>query len=707
MASDKLTLNILNFKSTQPQLCCYLLTQKTSWAIKLTEEDTLFFIQYLALPSDTEVLYTTFEEQTEDGIAVTFNTNISSENDNTASWSNSFLKQYYIHFIRNYFRKLRIAAKVNFVGDLEVWICDKSPLKHCDGFRVFQLRVELEGFTGSPELMISEQGVSSVYKEPLTSKELTELSHDDFNWVMYNNKLYRHARMPEDARRNLDQVFPCINTMLRKALGIAAPSPDKSNKYIRYWNEISLFKDRFLMTDEFSKGIQFESSEWKIVSSKRLDIDKIKGSTLLFGQGGVDTDPYTGIKNYGPNVLTPQDANIVFFYICSHQDTKMAMTVHEYLLGNKKGFAGLHKFVHINYQTEKGWSIYFKDKNNPLPEIISALDKRNLDSDKKYVALYLSPYSKWCENEEHKAIYYRVKEELLHRGIVSQVIDVDKSWGTYRMVENNEAVLVENFIFSLPNIAIALLAKLGGTPWKLKHNEINELIIGISAFKPETIENQYLGSAFSFSNEGKFYGFDCFRKEQIAQLTGSILMAVREYCKEQKTLQRLIIHFYKTLSKKELAPIEKGLAELGLDIPVIVISINKTLSNDVVGFDLSQSNLMPYTGTYLSIGNEQYLLYNSGYMEDKTYNKREGYPFPIKLSIKKYPAKSLLSKSLEEASVPELLFQICQFSQLYWKSVSKQSLPVTLKYPEMLAQIVPHFQHTELPQTGKETLWFL
>jgi len=116
---------------------------------------------------------------------------------------------------------------------------------------------------------------------------------------------------------------------------------------------------------------------------------------------------------------------------------------------------------------------------------------------------------------------------------------------------------------------------------------------------------------------------------------------------------------------------------------------------------------MPFTGTYLPIGHEQYLLYNNGHIEGKTYNTREGYPFPIKLSIKKYSSKSLESNPIEDATVPELLHQICQFSQLYWKSVSKQSLPVTLKYSEMLAQIVPHFIHSELPQTGKETLWFL
>jgi len=330
-----------------------------------------------------------------------------------------------------------------------------------------------------------------------------------------------------------------------------------------------------------------------------------------------------------------------------------------------------------------------------------------LDKNLRYVAIYLSPYSKYAESDTHKAIYYRVKEELLHKGIVSQVIEVEKTWGSKRTIADNKALLAESFKYSLPNIAIALLAKLGGTPWSLKNNDINELVIGISAFKCKSLDRKYLGSAFSFSNEGKFYGFDCFRSDQTDQLAGSILLAVRRYCRDNNGIDRLIIHFYKKLSRLELAPIEHGLAELGLAIPVIIVSINKMVSEDVIGFDNAQHHKMPFSGTYLSIGNKQYLLYNSGLVEGVTYKDRDGYPFPLKLSMQKYPANSKISRSVSEAEAPELLQQICLFSQLYWKSVSKQSLPVTLKYPEMLAQIVPHFEHPELPKFGTETLWFL
>jgi hypothetical protein len=44
---------------------------------------------------------------------------------------------------------------------------------------------------------------------------------------------------------------------------------------------------------------------------------------------------------------------------------------------------------------------------------------------------------------------------------------------------------------------------------------------------------------------------------------------------------------------------------------------------------------------------------------------------------------------------------------MYWKSTDQQSLPVTIKYPEMVASIYPYFQHDKLPDFGKENLWFL
>lgn len=51
--------------------------------------------------------------------------------------------------------------------------------------------------------------------------------------------------------------------------------------------------------------------------------------------------------------------------------------------------------------------------------------------------------------------------------------------------------------------------------------------------------------------------------------------------------------------------------------------------------------------------------------------------------------------------------QVYQFSRMYWKSVKQQNLPVTIKYPEMAAEIFPFFEEDKLPDFGKNNLWFL
>ncbi len=57
--------------------------------------------------------------------------------------------------------------------------------------------------------------------------------------------------------------------------------------------------------------------------------------------------------------------------------------------------------------------------------------------------------------------------------------------------------------------------------------------------------------------------------------------------------------------------------------------------------------------------------------------------------------------------VHQLVAQVYQFSRMYWKSVSQQNLPVTVKYPEMMAQIIPFFNSKVLPAFGKKNLWFI
>lgn len=84
-------------------------------------------------------------------------------------------------------------------------------------------------------------------------------------------------------------------------------------------------------------------------------------------------------------------------------------------------------------------------------------------------------------------------------------------------------------------------------------------------------------------------------------------------------------------------------------------------------------------------------------------NDSDGYPFPIKLHI------CCTNPELEKdfRIIKKLIDQVYQFSRIYWKSVRQQNLPVTIKYPEMVAEMFPHFEGNEIPVFGKDNLWFL
>lgn len=129
----------------------------------------------------------------------------------------------------------------------------------------------------------------------------------------------------------------------------------------------------------------------------------------------------------------------------------------------------------------------------------------------------------------------------MYEGITSQVIF-------------KENIAKSAFNLFLPNIETAILAKLGGVPWRLKRDTSNELIVGVGAFYSVTRKSKYICSAFCFNNEGIFKGFDCFGAMDTDSLAGSIREAVGKFIASNYKATRLIIHFYKDLSKKNSNP---------------------------------------------------------------------------------------------------------------------------------------------------------
>ena len=117
---------------------------------------------------------------------------------------------------------------------------------------------------------------------------------------------------------------------------------------------------------------------------------------------------------------------------------------------------------------------------------------------------------------------------------------------------------------------------------------------------------------------------------------------------------------------------------------------------------------MPLSGTYTKVDHNTFLLYNNSKYNQESWNKsteRKTYSFPIKIQLDSRNSDVLK----DEEIVKDTITQIYQLSRMYWKSVDQQNIPITVKYPEMIAEIVPYFQDENIPnpQFGCRNLWFL
>jgi hypothetical protein len=682
MPDQNLVINIIPFEAPVTDKVFSFTTEKKPGFKPISKWECMYAYKNLFEEEDKDKsiqhLYTDFSEKAEGTESI--------EIDLTKSWR--FAKHYYSWLIFNHFKTVADIINSNFVKDVELWFADKSQdTELYNAYKTFTIKVQVAVHTETPEMIISYDGVSLVHKESILDLDVDTTI---YTRVVYENQIYQYDNLPDEAKSSWEKVYPVLNNTLKYMFEIPVKTgKSTSNRYKIYKSNLDSFISTFIKIDTFRAVIPVNG-----ISYLKVDTIKIKNTTpgsnlLQFRQNQTDIVPYSGLSKWGPYEHCPDPhINMFFIFHESHRDTSAQL--YKYFRDGYKNFKPLKHLLQKPINITKDDHIVFTNFNNPLPEIKKALSLRSFDSTQRYIAIYISPISKQESDPVKHRYYFQIKEELLKYSVTSQVVDVSK-------------IANPDFNYSLVNIGIAILAKLNGVPWRLHRTLQNELVIGVGAFKSSNSTSRYIGSAFCFSNDGHFKGFECYAQNDLMKLAVSISKAIKGYRSQNDEIKRLVIHFYKTMNKREIAVITNEMKEMGLDIPVIIVTINKTESKDLVLFDLNCPELIPVSGTFIKTGFNQYLLCNNTRYETSLPKPTEGYPFPIKLNITSTHPQLLDNQKL----INELIDQVYQFSRMYWKSVRQQNLPVTIKYPEMVAEIFPHFDSQILPEFGKNNLWFL
>lgn len=671
------------------------------------------------LPKDKPV-FTSFDRPVDNFIPLSI--------DLSAGANFHLAKKYYNRRILHYFRDRGNLAQETFVHDTQVWVGNKDAKNKSPEFLScydrFTIRISYDYFRRAPMLVISYDRPARILKKSVKEMvdEFNESCSDPFaqpgtNPVDLFGKVLVTTRVGKNHRRTFSirkyallkedvdngetvdysHVHPIMNSRLELYLGMADeednPYSRPESRYKKNCAKIDGFISHYLNTEGFLKVVPFYNQYIHVEAGRVNPASK----ELVFAGGATNYVPRKGV-NDGP-FRGPSSSCIKLLFI-GHQDRKEdANTLNTYFRKGYGDYKGLETYLNCPFTYQTGISF---SSDHPYEEIRTKFQQMQptLDKSASYIGIYMTPVSKNIRDNEKLQDYYSVKELFLNYGIPVQCIETDKM---IQRLADDKRTNKYYFGYTLQNMSIAINAKLGGTPWRLNVPDKRELVIGVGAFRNRLTGTKYIGSAFSFDNTGAFNSFQYFRKDEIDELGGSIKLAIQDFSSTIQNPDRLIIHYYKDMNEREVQVIEDALKSLNLPIPIFIVTINKTESEDIFVFDAKSPDKMPYSGRYINLGGYRYLLCNNTRYENN-YGRIESYPFPVKLKIWSPNAQ----EELDQNTIRQLIDQVYQFSRIYWKSVSQQNLPVTTKYPEMVAEIAPFFTAGYIPESADyNNLWFL
>ncbi len=572
----------------------------------------------------------------------------------------------------------------SFINNLEVWEQKTSNSDH-DEYVVWGLTIEKSANDYVLTIGLNSQD-SIIHKKTLKDLGINE---SFVKRVLIGNRIYRVTKIkPEEALTGQ----PVLNKKLTKALLTSTIYGSPKFAFPNHYKLIMAFYDTYLKGQEVFSGLTVLASGLREVKPDERFVLPREGNLLEFADDKSEYDPYRGFSKYGPYKVPDDIAKAKFIFIFGNSDRDSANNLYKYFKYGYRHFPGLEAFSKVPFDVDKENSITFENFSDPLPEFRTKVANLKLNSDFKYLALYISPFSEETAGESEKKAYFEIKEELLKRNITSQVIESDKL--------KSQAVH-----FYLPNMAIAILAKLGGIPWKLKRQPENYLLLGYGDSRADSGGRKYIGNTVCFDNSGVFKALKCFEYSE-ENLQVNLQKAIVEHIAQNGEPSRLIIHYFKDWGSREDTKLERAFSYLNLKIPYIVLNINDNKARDYICFDLSYSGKIPISGTVVEIKkNKSYIMFNNERYSDDISTYKGDDKFPVKVKISASRGISLDEKS----EISSLLDQVYQFTRLYWRSIKQKAVPVTIEYAKELSEKISFFTTKELPQSdvAQKSLWFI
>ena len=315
--------------------------------------------------------------------------------------------------------------------------------------------------------------------------------------------------------------------------------------------------------------------------------------------------------------------------------------------------------------------------------------------------------------------YLRTKALLMTLGIPVQEIRVDTL--------NKDRYALS---YTLQNFAVALYAKLNGTPWTVNQDRQigDELVVGMgfAELSGSRIQDRqrHVGITTVFSGDGTYVLGNVSREceyTEYPEVVRASMLSILKDVKQRNNWQpgdriRVVFHAHRPLRRIDIAQtVFECTREVGSEQDVQLAFVTVTHDHPFVLLNRNERGVpvktrspkmkgayAPKRGTIAHIGRSSRLLaVNSGYLI-----KRAHTPLPKPLLVNIHRASTF-------TDVDYLSEQVLKFTCLSWRSTLPIHTPVTIFYSERIAELlgrlrdVPQWSTTALDVKLRYSRWFL
>ena len=459
----------------------------------------------------------------------------------------------------------------------------------------------------------------------------------------------------------------------------------------------NLYFEKFEKLKEFAKQYYrkiFSGNILDFGGFSQIEYVQLAGKRYIFGNGGEDNYPTSGLNKFGPykGIKEP----VIFYFYRLESERDKALKLYNFLVGKEveenKYFDGFANTYGVTIDQTNIRGINADKHKKPLE--LENISKELLQKHPGYKLIVFAFSPRKEDGGDEKKRYLTLKYEFAQRSIPVQFVQ-------YGTVTNNYSLKS-----AIPNIALAVFAKLGGEPWKVKPTNDDCLILGISQTvhnKPGSKAKKYVAYSVLLDTGGIYKSLEVLSADEKLD---NYLIKLKENLKvvletATTSYSKVVLHVTFKLRKKELEAITDTLKEFDTSIEFVVIRINT--SNEFTGYDQSKGHLTPTRNVYLPLSSSKFLLWLEG-----TNNQNE-VPFK-RYSGPLYIEFHYSSKNLSSDEKKRYLQDLLNLSGANWRGLNAKAVPVSVYYCKLVAEYIMDFKETldlEDLKSKFDNPWFL